>query len=582
MTNFPNTTSKKTRTKSNRKLPLNGLAKTLVSEQLIDELSAQEALDQAKNQKVSFIMYLVKNQLLAAKKIAEVASKSFGVPLFNLDAIDKDFIPYKLVHERLIQEHHVLPLLKRGNNLYLAIADPNQQKAFNEIKFHTGLNIHALLVEVDKLNKLTEEVLNEQETLIFENLGNDLENLEIASDEKDLSGDEDNSALNDAPIIQFANKVLIDAINKSASDVHCEPYEKDYRIRFRIDGVLYEVLHPPLKLANRITSRFKVMSKLDISERRIPQDGRFKMKISNKRSVDFRVSTCPTIAGEKVVMRILDPTNSHIGIDSLGFNAAQKEIFLKNIKLPQGMVLVTGPTGSGKTVSLYTALNILNTAEKNISTAEDPVEIYVEGINQVEINTKTGLTFAAALRSFLRQDPDIIMVGEMRDLETAEIGIKAAQTGHLVLSTLHTNSAPDTLCRLVNMGVAAFNIATSVSLIVAQRLTRRLCEHCKTLIQIPPETLLQEGFKKTELNDLEIYGPVGCDACTNGYKGRIGLYEMLQMNDHIGQMIMSGSNSLDIAKAARDNGMVTLRESGLEKIKTGITSLEEINRVTKD
>lgn len=562
--------------------PLNGLAQILVTEKIADECVVRAALLEAKKNQTPFILPLLNAAKLDAKIVAHTASKNFGVPYIHLEAFDKEAIPKKLVSEKLIRRHHALPLYQRGNHLFLAVADPSQQITLDEIKFHTGLIVHSIVVEADKLQKLIDEVLNNHDDIFLDNLDADLENLSISSDEDDTLSD-DGEEKNDAPIIQFVNKILLDAISRGASDIHCEPYENIYRIRFRIDGILIEIANPPVALAHRITSRLKVMSRLDISERRIPQDGRFKMKLSAKRAIDFRISTCPTVTGEKVVMRILDPANAHIGIDALGFNPDQHKLFLENIHQPQGMVLVTGPTGSGKTVTLYTALNLLNSIEKNISTAEDPVEIHVTGINQVDINTKTGLTFAAALRSFLRQDPDIIMVGEMRDLETAEIAVKAAQTGHLVLSTLHTNSAPETLSRLVNMGVPTFNIATSVTLIIAQRLARRLCNQCKVVENLPDDALVNLGFNAKELKKLTLYTHGdGCEQCIDGYKGRVGVYEVLQMTDEIGNIIMSGGNAFDIAKQAKIEGILTLRGSGLAQVKAGVTSLAEINRVTTD
>ena len=505
------------------------------------------------------------------------------MPLFDLNSFDKELIPKRIISEKLIRKHHALPLQVKKNQLFIAVSDPTRQIACDEIKFASGLSVSSVVVDADKLNALIEEVLNDQQDAALGDISDaDLEELDISSGDEQHESEE--SDTDDAPIVRFVHKILLDAVNQGASDIHFEPYENMFRARFRLDGILKEVAHPPANLANRITSRLKVMSQLDISERRVPQDGRFKIKLSRNRSVDFRISTCPTVGGEKVVMRILDPSTTKLGIDALGFAPDQKEKFLKAIHKPQGMVLVTGPTGSGKTVTMYTALNILNDSEKNISTAEDPVEIKVEGINQVHINNKTGLTFSAALRSFLRQDPDIIMVGEMRDLETAEIGVKAAQTGHLVLSTLHTNSAPETLTRLANMGVPPFNIATSVSLIIAQRLARKLCEKCKVIEDIPVEVFVEEGFDSNAVSKVEIFGPnpKGCEFCNKGYKGRIGLYEVLVVSKTIEQLIMSGGSAIDMEKTAKDEGMVNLRESGIEKVMAGITSLEEINRVTKD
>lgn len=494
-----------------------------------------------------------------------------------------------MVDNKLISKHHALPLFKRGNRLFVATADPTNLHALDEIKFNTGISTDAVLVEADKLTAALEQFLNAEEESIGDALGDldedALDDLDIEAVTDDAASNEDTSEADEAPIVRFVNKILLDAIKTGASDIHFEPYEKAYRVRFRTDGVLHEVARPPVNLTIRLAARLKVMSQMDISERRIPQDGRIKMKISKTRAIDFRVNTLPTLFGEKIVLRILDPSSAKLGIDALGYEDDQKKLFLDALNSPQGMILVTGPTGSGKTVSLYTGLNILNTPETNISTAEDPVEINLEGINQVMVNAKVGLTFATALRSFLRQDPDIVMVGEIRDLETAEIGIKAAQTGHLVLSTLHTNSAPETLTRLANMGVPTFNIATTVSLIIAQRLARRLCTHCKKpATDIPDHILTEEGMDDIgiERKDFELYHPVGCSKCAKGYKGRVGVYEVVRITPSISSIIMEGGNALDIASAAKAEGFNNLRVSALRKVATGLTSLEEANRVTKD
>lgn len=562
---------------------LNGLAHVLVLEGLLDEETAKSNMSRAMDAKMPFVQFLVDNDVLSAREVATIGSKNFGVPHLDLASFDKDLLPISLVNDKLILRHQALPLFKRGDQLFLALADPSKQLALDEIKFHTGLKTKAVVVDADQLKKTIEDALTEKESAALGDFLDDssLDDLDISSDGEGEE-EEDGMHADDAPIVRFVNKVLLDAIKQGASDIHFEPYESIYRVRFRIDGILHEVANPPVSLGQRLAARLKILSQLDISERRVPQDGRFKMNLARKHTIDFRVSTCPTVNGEKVVMRILDPTSATLGIDALGFNPIQKEHFLKAIHEPQGMVLVTGPTGSGKTVSLYTALNILNVKEKNISTAEDPVEIKLAGVNQVNINTKTGLDFSSALRSFLRQDPDIIMVGEIRDLETASIAVKAAQTGHLVLSTLHTNSATETLSRLVNMGIEPFNIASSVSLIIAQRLARRLCNHCKEQITVPNESLLEAGFLENELNDLVIYKPVGCDACTQGYKGRVGLYEVLPISARLGDLIMQGSNSRDLLAAALEEGLQTIKRSGLQKVKEGITSMEEVNRVSKD
>ncbi len=564
---------------------ISGLAKKLVTDEFLTQETAVAALESCRKKKQPFVTYLVENKLLDSKLIASTASQEFGEPLFDLAALDVETVPKELLNEKLIRQHHALPLFKRGNRLFVALSDPTNLQALDEIKFHTGISTEPILVDEQALVDTIEKILTAQESSSLGDLDDaDLESLDISGfDESQAHEDSGDSEVDDAPIVRFVNKVLLDAINKGASDIHFEPYEKTYRVRLRQDGILSEFATPPVNLAPRLAARLKVMSRLDISERRVPQDGRFKMNISKNRSIDFRVSTCPTLFGEKIVMRILDPSSAKLGIDALGYEAIQKEYFLNAIHKPQGMVLVTGPTGSGKTVSLYTALNILNTDEVNISTAEDPVEINLEGINQVNINPKAGMVFSDALRSFLRQDPDIVMVGEIRDLETAEIAVKAAQTGHMVLSTLHTNSAPETLTRLINMGIPAFNLATSITLIIAQRLARKLCTHCKKPIEIPKEALLELGYKEADLSsELSMFEAVGCDNCYQGYKGRIGIYEVMPITPAIGRIIMEGGNAIDIQEQMIKDGVNTLRRSGLLKAKTGMTSLEEINRVTKD
>jgi type IV pilus assembly protein PilB len=563
---------------------LSGLARRLVSDGLIEEEQAYKAQQGATEESIPFIAYIVRNDLVTAQHAANAAAFDFGVPLLDLDHFDIDCIPRDLLNQSLIDKHHALPLFRRGDRLYIAISDPTNINALNVFKFNTGINTHAILVEENKLTALIEKISGEGESLALGNLtDSDLDALNITSGEKPEE-DEGTSKEDDAPIVRFVNKVLLDAINAKVSDIHFEPYEKTFRVRYRRDGILYEAAKPPVNLSHRITARLKVMSQLDIAERRVPQDGHFKMSLSKTRQIEFRISTCPVSNGEKVVLRILDPANAALGIDALGYEEKQKSLFLTAIEKPQGMILVTGPTGSGKTVSLYTAINILNTEERNISTVEDPVELNVPGVNQVNVNIKAGLTFSQALRSFLRQDPDVIMVGEVRDLETAEIAVKAAQTGHLVLSTLHTNSAPETLTRLSNMGVPSYNIATSVSLIIAQRLARRLCPTCRRKEDVPEKTLLGMGFKEDDLNKMTLYGASveGCENCKNGYSGRIGIYEVLPVTDTIGRVIMKGGNAIDILDAARKEGMLSLREAGINKIKAGLTSIEEINRVTKD
>ncbi len=563
---------------------LSGLARCLVDAGLLSEGEATRHQEQADKQQVRLAAYLVANQILTPLEIAVTASRQFGVPLFDLDAMDMELAPIKLVSDKLIQKHHVLPLFQRGNRLFVAVSDPTNFQGLDEIKFHTGLNAETVVVEEDKLAKAIDAALEAADSSMQDLLDEDLDNLQLSSGEETEPAAVNESELEDAPIVRFVNKILLDSIKKGASDIHLEPYEKNFRIRLRIDGILHEIASPPPSLATRIISRIKVMSRMDIAERRLPQDGRIKMILSRNQAIDFRVNTCPTLFGEKVVLRLLDPTSAQIGIDKLGFEPEQQELFLKAIHKPYGMILVTGPTGSGKTVTLYTALNILNTPDRNISTAEDPVEITVPGINQVNVHPKAGLTFAEALRAFLRQDPDIIMVGEIRDLETAEIAVKAAQTGHLVLSTLHTNDAPQTLNRLAQMGVPPFNIASSVNLILAQRLARRLCQYCKQEVELPREVLLSTGFREEELDDLVIFGanPEGCEHCTKGYKGRVGIYQVMPVTEAIHRLILEGGNALQIAEQARADGINDLRESGLNKVRQGITSLEEIDRVTQE
>lgn len=568
--------------------PLNGLARRLVADNLLEAELASKSIAQAKKEKIPLAQHLVNNGILDARTVARVASEEFGSPVFDLTALNADSIPQKLVDDKLIRKHHTLPIAKRGNRLFLAVTDPTDLHALDEIKFNTGINTEAVLVEADKLKIAIDKYLNSQEETLGDALGgldDDLDNLDVQSVTDTATAEDSSTEADEAPIVKYINKVLLDAIKGGASDIHFEPYEKSYRIRFRTDGVLHEVSRPPVNLAFRMAARLKVMSQMDISERRLPQDGRIKLKVSKTRAIDFRVNTLPTLFGEKIVLRILDSSSAKLGIDALGYEDEQKKLYMDALAQSQGMILVTGPTGSGKTVSLYTGLNILNTSEVNISTAEDPVEINLEGINQVQMNTRVGLTFAEALRSFLRQDPDIIMVGEIRDLETAEIAIKAAQTGHLVLSTLHTNSAPETLTRLLNMGVPAFNVATSVSLIIAQRLARRLCPVCKKpAIDIPTDILTQEGFDEIGIprTEFQLFHPGGCEKCNNGYKGRVGVYEVVRITPLIANLIMEGGNSLQIARAAKEAGFNNLRVSALRKVAMGLTSLEEANRVTKD
>jgi type IV pilus assembly protein PilB len=560
-------------------IALTGLARQLVVAELLTDKDAQQAYQQSQRTRVPLVHYLVQNKLAKSREIAEIASEQFGVALIDLRAVDAESQPRGLVSEKLVRQHHALPLWRRGNKLFVGVSDPTNHQAITDIQFNTGLTAEAILVEDDKLVDAIEKFF-ESGTTGLEELSDDLDSLDVETS----GGEKSESTLDadDAPVVRFVNKMLLDAIRSGSSDLHFEPYEKAYRVRFRTDGILREIARPPINLSGRIAARLKVMASMDISERRRPQDGRIKMRISKTKAIDFRVNTLPTLWGEKIVMRILDPTSAQMGIDALGYEPAQKELYLAALAQPQGMILVTGPTGSGKTVSLYTGINILNTVDINISTAEDPVEINMEGINQVNVNNKQGLDFASALRSFLRQDPDVIMVGEIRDLETAEIAIKAAQTGHLVLSTLHTNSAAETLTRLMNMGVASFNIATSVNLIIAQRLARKLCTVCKRAADIPRDILVEEGFPADKIGTFTVYEPVGCDVCNAGYKGRQGIYEVVKNTKALQQMIMESGNSIEIARQMRKEGFNDLRTSGLVKVMQGVTSLAEVNRVTKD
>ncbi|WP_394560695.1 type IV-A pilus assembly ATPase PilB [Aquipseudomonas alcaligenes] len=561
---------------------LTGLARQLVLAELIDEATASRAAQQAQRNQIPLVSYLVQNKLVSGKALASQAAEQFGVPYFDLGSLDKEQQPRDLISEKLARQHRAIPLWRRGNKLYIGMSDPTLQQAVTDIQFSTGLNTELVLVEDDRLDAAIDRYF-ESDSKSMEGLGDiDLEDgLEIESG-SDTQDDGPTTDADDAPVVKFVNKMLLDAIKGGSSDLHFEPYEKIYRVRFRTDGVLHEVAKPPIQLASRISARLKVMASMDISERRKPQDGRIKMRISKTKSIDFRVNTCPTLWGEKIVMRILDPTSAQMGIDALGYEEDQRQLYMDALAKPQGMILVTGPTGSGKTVSLYTGLNILNTVDVNISTAEDPVEINLEGINQVNVNPKQGMDFAQALRAFLRQDPDVIMVGEIRDLETASIAVKAAQTGHMVMSTLHTNSASETLTRLRNMGVPSFNIATSVNLIIAQRLARKLCSSCKKEVTVPPETQAAEGFPADKVGTLKLFGPVGCEHCKGGYKGRVGIYEVVKITPALQRIIMEEGNSIDIAEQMRKDGFNDLRTSGLLKAMNGLTSLEEINRVTKD
>jgi type IV pilus assembly protein PilB len=559
---------------------ITGLLAALVKTAVLEPARALELLEKSRANKEPLLQTLMANGV-SAIKIARAASQNYGLPQIDLDAFDTSDLPINIVPAKLLENGNALPLRKRGRRLTVAMADPSDLSILENFRFSTNLTIDVVVAEATKIARLLEEAANNSMAGMAD-LDDDLANIQIEG-ENFATDEKSDDPLQDDIVVKFVTKVLTDAIRRKASDIHIEPYEKQFRIRVRIDGILTEVPPPPRQLADRIVSRIKVMSRMDISERRIPQDGRIKLKLSAGRSIDFRVNSCPTLFGEKMVLRILDPTSAQLGIDSLGYEEDQKQLYLKALNRPYGMILITGPTGSGKTVSLYTGLNILNTMDRNISTAEDPAEIVVPGINQVNVNAKVGLTFASALRAFLRQDPDVIMVGEIRDLETAEIAIKAAQTGHLVLSTLHTNDAPQTLTRLMNMGVPGYNIASSVNLIIAQRLARRLCNNCKKVDHIPDEELLREGFNPIDVQSgIKIFKAVGCDQCTNGYKGRLGIYQVMPVSEEMGRIIMRGGNAIELAEQATKEGINDLRQSGIRKVKAGITSLEELNRVTKD
>nr|WP_275949523.1 type IV-A pilus assembly ATPase PilB [Nevskia ramosa] len=560
------------------------MPRRLINDGLLTEEQAREAQTKAARTGSHFVSVVVEAKWIQATRLAEIASIEFGTPLIDLGSITVDAGIAREISEKLMRKYHVLPIYKRDRRLFVALSDPTRLQALDEVKFATGYQVEGILVEEDKLAKGIDAAVAAVQATALQGGDEDLENLEIEGGETDPGADTGGVDADDAPIIRYVNKVLIDAINRGASDIHFEPYEKKYRIRYRVDGELKEIATPPVQMGGRLAARLKVMSRLDLAERRVPQDGRIKLKLSASKAIDFRVSTCPTMWGEKVVMRILDASSAMLGIDALGYEPDQKELYLKALAKPQGMILVTGPTGSGKTVSLYTGLNILNDDNTNISTAEDPCEINLPGVNQVNVNVKQGLTFAVALKAFLRQDPDVIMVGEVRDLETAEIAIKAAQTGHLVLSTLHTNDAPQTLTRLLNMGVPAYNVASCVTLIIAQRLARKLCKHCRKADVVPKEELLREGFSAEQIATpgFTIYKANGCDQCNSGYKGRTGLYQVMPVTDAISRVIMEGGNAIDIADQAAREGVRTLRQSALRKVLDGTIDLTEANRVTVD
>ncbi|MDM8558140.1 type IV-A pilus assembly ATPase PilB [Candidatus Parabeggiatoa sp. HSG14] len=556
---------------------LTGLARKLAADGLLTEIEASEAFDKSLSLNIPLVTYLIKEKLATNHEVAWAAAQEFCIPLLDIDSIDLNPEVIKLIDQKLLEKHQALPLFVRGNRLFIALSDPTNVHALDDIKFHVKMHTEPILAEQDKLTKVIERAIELFDDTM-KDLGGDLDDIEL-EEEGDGKEEEEKNEADEAPVVRFVNKMLFDAIKMGASDLHFEPYEKFYRVRFRIDGMLRVITNPPIGLARKLAARIKVMSRLDVSERRVPQDGRIKLKISRSKSIDFRVSTCPILWGEKIVMRILDSSAANLNIDILGYEEEQKRLYLEALANPYGMVLVTGPTGSGKTVSLYTGINILNKEGVNISTAEDPVEINLPGVNQVQIDEKTGMSFAKALKAFLRQDPDIILVGEIRDLETGGIAIKAASTGHMVMSTLHTNDAPQTLTRMIDMGIPPFAIGTSVNLIMAQRLCRRLCT-CKVEQDIPEHALLEEGFKKEDIAEIKLYQPKGCSQCGNfGYKGRVGIYQVMPISEALKRLIMEGSNAIGLADQARLEGIPDLRESGLKKARDGFTSLEEVNRV---
>ena len=565
-------------------IKLSGLARLLVQENLLSETEANLVQGQANLQKTPFISQVIANKRVSSQIIAEVSSKAFGFPYLNLDAFNADFLPAKSIDSKLMQTNRVIALQNRNNVLFVGISDPTNLHSLDSVQFQMGMTLSPVIVEDDKLSRWIDKLVESKDTSMSSmDMGNDFD--------LDMGGEDSQEnvevlqEVDDAPVVKFLNKMLIDAINVGASDLHFEPYEKFYRVRYRVDGILKDITQPPLAIKDKLASRIKVISSMDISEKRIPQDGRMKLVLSKTRTIDFRVSTLPLIHGEKIVMRILDPSSAKLGIEALGYEPAQKDALLYAVSRPYGLVLVTGPTGSGKTVSLYTCLNILNHPGVNIATAEDPCEIPLAGINQVNVNEKQGLTFAVALKSFLRQDPDIIMIGEIRDLETADMAIKAASTGHMVLSTLHTNDAPSTLTRLLNMGVAPFNIASAVSLITAQRLARRLCKNCKVPVNVPKEALLGVGFIEQDFaSKWQLYGPKegGCELCNEGYKGRVGIYQVMPITDAISRIIMTQGNAIDIADQAKKDGVNDLRRSGVIKVMQGLTSIAEVESCTNE
>nr|WP_069047505.1 type IV-A pilus assembly ATPase PilB [Hydrogenophaga sp. RAC07] len=570
-------------TQESPSMALPGLGRALVSAGKLGQKAAEDLYRKAQSGRSSFIAELTGSGAVSAADLAHTMSAAFSAPLLDLDAIDVQRLPSGLLDAKICADYRIVVLSKRNNRLMVATADPADQQAAEKIKFATQMGVDWVIAEYDKLSKLVDAQTTSVAETMDNIIGGDFEFDEASTETVVTDANDKASEVDDAPVVKFLHKMLIDAFNMRASDLHFEPYEHTYRVRFRVDGELREIASPPIAIKDKLASRIKVISRMDISEKRVPQDGRMKLKIGPDRVIDFRVSTLPTLFGEKIVIRILDPSSAKVGIDALGYEPEEKERLMAAIGRPYGMVLVTGPTGSGKTVSLYTCLNILNKPGINISTAEDPSEINLPGVNQVNVNEKAGLTFAAALKAFLRQDPDVIMVGEIRDLETADISIKAAQTGHMVLSTLHTNDAPTTLTRMMNMGIPTFNIASSVILITAQRLARRLCGVCKATLDVPRKALVDAGFKADDLDGTWTpYRPVGCSACNNGYKGRVGIYQVMPISEEIQRIILRGGSALDIAQQASKEGVRTLRESGLLKVKLGLTSLEEVLSVTNE
>jgi type IV pilus assembly protein PilB len=561
---------------------LNGLARRLVAENVMEAAAAESACAQSSKKNQTLLGWLIKNKSANAAELATAAAEEYGIPLIDITAFDLSLAPISLVSEALIEKHQALPLHLRGNQLFIGMMDPTDHELIDEIAFSSGFHVEPIIIAADQIEAAIQRAMDATSPAFDEfDQEEGLEGIDLQPGEEDTRDTGSDPAVDETPVVRFINKVLLDAIRKGASDIHFEPYETRYRIRYRLDGVLKNVAGPPIQMSRRLSSRLKVMAGLDIAEKRVPQDGRIKLNLSRNKSIDFRVSTCPTLFGEKVVLRILDSAATKLGIEQLGFDKEQQRVYYEAVKKPYGMVLSTGPTGSGKTVSLYTALQLLNDEGRNISTVEDPVEIRVYGINQVAQNTKQGMTFARALRAFLRQDPDVIMVGEIRDLETAEIAIKAAQTGHLVLSTLHTNDAPQSITRLMNMGVPSYNITSAVNIVVAQRLLRTL-HTCKKKLELPPEALLKAGFQKHELEDLHLFQPGGCSECNEGYRGRTGIFEVMPITDDISRIILEEGNAIRIAEQARKEGILDLRQSALNKVAMGITDLIEINRVTKD